>query len=85
MTDTGTRAGPLAKRLLRNPRTKHWMRLLYTLQSLWTLKRASLQGVNYKDFFQAGKSVEGIVQIQPVKDIVADFARAADTVITISR
>ena len=82
---TGTRAGPLAKRLLRNPRTKHWMRLLYTLQSLWTLKRASLQGVNYKDFFQAGKSVEGITQVQPVKDIVADFARAADTAITISR
>ncbi len=58
---------------------------MYTLQSLWTLKRASLQGVNYKDFFQAGKSVEGITQIQPVKDIVADFARAADTAITISR
>jgi len=75
---TGTRAGPLARRLLRNPKTKHWMRMLYTLQSIWTLKRASLQGLNYKDFFQAGKSVEGISQIQPVKAIVAEFARAAD-------
>lgn len=74
---TGTRAGPLARRLLRNPKTKHWMRMLYTLQSIWTLKRASLQGLNYKDFFQAGKSVEGISQIQPVKAIVAEFARAA--------
>jgi len=73
---TGTRAGPLAKRLLRNPKTKHWMRLVYTLQSLWTLKRASLQGVNYKDFFQAGKSVEGIAEIQPVKDIVKTFYQA---------
>jgi nitronate monooxygenase len=72
---TGTRAGPIAKRLLRNPKTKHWMRLVYTLQSLWTLKHASLQGLNYKDFFQAGKSVEGITKIQPVKDIVAEFAR----------
>ena len=76
---TGTRAGPLAKRLLRNPRTKHWMRLIYTLQSVWTLKRASMQGVSYKDFFQAGKSVEGISQIKPTADIVAEFAQAADS------
>ncbi|VAW72879.1 Enoyl-[acyl-carrier-protein] reductase [FMN] [hydrothermal vent metagenome] len=75
---TGTHAGPLAKRLLRNPKTKHWMRLIYTLQSLWTLKRASLQGVNYKDFFQAGKSVEGISKIQSVKDIFATLAQADD-------
>jgi nitronate monooxygenase len=72
---TGTHAGPLAKRLLRNPKTKHWMRTIYTLQSIWTLKRASLQGLNYRDFFQAGKSVEGITQIQPVKDIVTAFAQ----------
>jgi len=75
----GTRAGPLARRLLRNPKTKHWMRLLYSLQSIWSLKRASLQGISYKDFFQAGKSVEGITKIQPVKEIVAEFARAADS------
>ncbi len=75
----GTRAGPLARRLLRNPKTKHWMRLLYSLQSIWSLKRASLQGISYKDFFQAGKSVEGITKIQPAKEIVAEFARAADS------
>ncbi len=75
---TGTRAGPLAKRLLRNPRTKHWMRLVYSLQSVWTLKRASLQGVSYRDFFQAGKSVQGISQIKPVKEIVAEFSRSLD-------
>lgn len=76
---TGTRAGPLAKRLLRNPKTKHWMRLIYTLQSVWTLKNASLQGTRYKDFFQAGKSVDGISQIKPAGDIVEEFARATDT------
>jgi len=70
----GTRAGPLAKRLLRNPKTRHWMRMFYTLQSIWALKRASLQGLNYKDYFQAGKSVEGISKIQPVKDIVTAFS-----------
>ena len=74
----GTRAGPLAKRLLRNPKTKHWMRMIYTLQSLWSLKRASLRGLSYKDFFQAGKSVEGITDIRPAGEIVAEFARAAD-------
>ena len=79
---TGTRAGPLAKRLLRNPKTKHWMRLLYTLQSVWTLKNASLQGARYKDFFQAGKSVDGVSQIKPVADIVAEFARATDSLDT---
>ncbi len=72
---TGTHTGPLARRLLRNPKTKHWMRLVYTLQSIWTLKRASLQGLNYKDFFQAGKSVEGITKVEPVKDIVSAFTR----------
>ncbi len=76
---TGTQAGPIAKRLLKNPKTKHWMRLLYTLQSIWSLKHASLKGISYKDYFQAGKSVEGISEILPVKDIVAEFARAADT------
>ncbi len=71
----GTHAGVLARYLLRNPKTKHWMRLFYTLQSVWTLKRASLKGLDYKDFFQAGKSVAGISAIQPVNEIVTSFAR----------
>jgi len=71
----GTHANALAKYLLRNPKTKHWMRLFYTLQSIWSLKHASLKGLDYKDFFQAGKSVAGISAIQPVKDIVTSFAR----------
>ena len=72
----GTRAGPLAKWLLRGRRSKHWMRTFYSLQSIWKLKRASLQGMQYKDIFQAGKSVDGIRAIQPAADIVAEYAQA---------
>jgi nitronate monooxygenase len=73
----GTKAGPLAKWMLKGRKTKHWMRTIYTLQSLWTLKRASLQGMNYKDFFQAGKSVEGINSIKPVAEIISDFTNTS--------
>jgi nitronate monooxygenase len=70
----GTHAGPLARWLLRQPRTKHFMRTLYSLQSIWKLKRAAGQGLNYRDIYQAGKSVAGIESVRPVADIVAEFA-----------
>ena len=72
----GTRAGSLAKWMLRGRRTKHWMRTIYSLQSIWKLKRASLQGMQYKDIFQAGKSVAGIRAIQSAADIVVEYAQA---------
>jgi len=73
---TGTHAGPLARWLLRQPRTKHFMRTLYSLQSVWKLKRAAGQGFSYRNIFQAGKSVSGIDSVRPVADIVAEFAAA---------
>ncbi|MBL4849435.1 MAG: nitronate monooxygenase [Planctomycetes bacterium] len=73
----GTKAGWLGRRLLKGRRTKHMMRALYMLQSVWQLKRASLQGMNYKDYFQAGKSVEGIEAVESVAEIVERFASAA--------
>jgi nitronate monooxygenase len=73
----GTRAGFVARRLLRHPRGKHWMRMLYTLQSVWQLKRASLRGATYKDYFQAGKSVDGVAGLEPAGEIVRRFAAAA--------
>jgi nitronate monooxygenase len=71
---TGTHAGALARWLLRQPRSKHFMRTLYSLQSIWKLKHASGQGAGYRDIFQAGKSVSGIDSVRPVADIIADFA-----------
>ncbi|MFH2060124.1 MAG: nitronate monooxygenase [Pseudomonadota bacterium] len=74
---TGTRAGWLAKKLLRHPKGKHYMRMFYTLKSAWQLKQASLNGANYKNFFQAGKSVDKIDKIESVKTIIERYAKAA--------
>jgi nitronate monooxygenase len=73
---TGTRAGPVARWMLRGHRTRHWMRTIYSLQSIWKLKRAYLQGTVYRDIFQAGKSVSAISEIRPAADIVAACAAA---------
>jgi nitronate monooxygenase len=72
----GTKASGLSKRLLKHPRGKHWMRMLYTLRSLWQLKEASLRGNGYQQYFQAGKSVDGIEAIEPAARIVERFAAA---------
>ncbi len=39
----GTKAGSLARMLRRNGKTKHCLRMFYTLQSIWKPKKASLQ------------------------------------------
>ena len=73
---TGLKAGPLARWMLRRRRTKHLMRTIYALRSLWQLKRASLDGAG-ADYWQAGKSVDGIHEVEPVAAIVRRFADAA--------
>lgn len=76
----GTRAGPLARALLRNRRTKHWMRTLYALRSLRRLKRDSLAagGRGDTEYWQAGKSVAGIDAVEPAAAVVRRFAEALD-------
>ena len=73
---SGLRAGPIARWMLRRRRTKHLMRTIYALRSLWQLKRASLDGAG-ADYWQAGKSVDGIHEVEPVAAIVRRFADAA--------
>jgi len=77
----GTRAGPIARWLLRGRRTKHWMRTIYALRSAWQLKRASLAGgageTTSKDYWQAGKSVAGIHAVESAGEIVRRFASFA--------
>jgi nitronate monooxygenase len=73
----GTKAGWVAKRMLRHPKAKHYARMYYSLKSIWQLKRASLDGGGYLDYFQAGRSVAGIQAVEPAGDIVRRFARAA--------
>jgi len=73
----GTQAGPIARALLKHRKTKHWMRTFYTLMAARQLKEASLKGGSYLDYFQAGKSVEGIRTVEPAGAIVHRFARMA--------
>jgi nitronate monooxygenase len=72
----GTHAGRIAKWLLGGPRTKHWVRALYSLQSIWRLKQTVSQGMGYRSCYQAGKSVESITGIEPVATIVAEYVAA---------
>ena len=72
----GLRANPVMRQLLKHPKAKHYARMYYTFKSIWQLKRASLQGMNYKDYFQAGKSVETIAAVEPAGEVVRSFAAA---------
>ncbi len=74
---TGTKANPLMRRALRHPKLKHYARMYYSLKSLWTLKRANLQGTSYRDVFQAGRSVDGVRAVEGAGDIVRRYADAA--------
>ncbi len=73
----GLRAGPLARWMLRGRRTKHWMRTIYALKSIWQLRR-SLHATSARgDYWQAGKSVSGIGSVEPVAPIIRRFSEAA--------
>jgi nitronate monooxygenase len=72
---TGTRAGPFARWMLRGRKTKHWMRAFYAVRSGVALKN-SLMNEAAREYWQAGKSVEGIHDIRPAGDIVREFGEA---------
>ena len=72
----GLRAGVIARWMLRHRRSKHVMRSIYALRSLWQLKRASLDERGKRDYWQAGKSVRDIHEIVPAGEIVRRFAAA---------
>jgi len=74
----GLKAGGLAKRLLRHPRTKHWMRSWYLVRSLKRLPGAARGGTAYDGFYQAGKSVGGIHEVLPAGEVVRRFAAALE-------
>ncbi len=72
----GTKASGIAKKLLSHPRTKHYVRLFYTLKSIWQLKKSNQKGSSYKDYWQAGKSVKGIHKVKTVQEIFNDLTKA---------
>ena len=68
----GLHAGPLTRWLLRQPRTKHWMRTIYAIRAAIRLKK-SLHEATAKDFWQAGKSVGGIERVESAGEVVRAF------------
>jgi nitronate monooxygenase len=74
----GLRAGSMARWMLRHRRTKHLMRTIYALRSLWQLKRASLDESGEKDYWQAGKSAGVIDRIESAGAIVREFRAAVE-------
>lgn len=69
----GLRSGPVARWLLKHPRTKKWMRSFYAVRAVMRLKR-SLHHDAPKDYWQAGKSVAGIETVVPAGEVVREFA-----------
>jgi nitronate monooxygenase len=72
----GLEASRVARCMLRGRRTKHLMRTLYGLRSLWQLRRASLDESGSREYWQAGRSVGDIDSIESARDIVTSFAEA---------
>jgi len=73
----GTKAGPIARWMLKGRKTKHWMRTIYSLQSVFKLKKANAGKSGYQEYWQAGKSAGGVHAIKPVEQIVEEFTQAA--------
>ena len=67
---TGTKAGPIARWMLRGRKTKHWMRTIYALTSLRRLKHSLKAAGGRDDYWQAGRSVAGIDEVLPVAEVI---------------
>ena len=72
----GVKPGKIASWLLKHPKGKHWMRMIYTIRSAFQLRNASMDKVAKHEFWQAGKSVAGVDRIEPASDIVKRFKNA---------
>jgi nitronate monooxygenase len=75
MKARGSETGAVSKFLLGHPKTKHYARMFFSLRSVWQLKQSWGKGGDYKEFYQAGKSVSGIKSIQPVGDIISSWVK----------
>lgn len=69
----GLKANWFEKWMLRGRKRKYLLRTLYMLRSLWKLKQAVLDETGTLDYWQAGKSVEGIRSVEPVSSIIEQF------------
>jgi nitronate monooxygenase len=74
----GTKAGALARWMLKGRKTKHWIRTWYALNSIRRLKKSLMTDDTSSEYWQAGKSVAGIHEVKPAAQIVREFAAALD-------
>ena len=74
--EQGTKPGKIAGWLLKHPKGKHWMRMFYTIRSAFQLRKSSYDEAAKKEFWQAGKSVAGIHQVESVAAVVNRFKQA---------
>ncbi len=77
VAQTGTKAGPIARWMLRGRKTKHWMRTIYALTSLRKLKRSLHTGKGRDDYWQAGRSVAGVHEVLPVAEVIRQMTAPA--------
>jgi len=69
----GTQSGKISRWMLKGNKTKHFMRIIYALKSLWQLKQASMDESGKFEYWQAGKSVANIQQIETVEKIILPY------------
>lgn len=72
----GLQAGPVARWLLRERRTRHWMRAIYGLRTALALRASHGRGDESRDYWQAGRSVAGIDRIRSVADLMQAYEAA---------
>lgn len=70
----GTKLGYVGRALLKNPRTKHWMRMALSLESALKLQKASREGSAYQNYWQAGRSVAGVHAVQSVAEVMRELS-----------
>lgn len=72
---SGLKSGWFARWMLSGNKTKHWMRTIYALKSIWQLKKSSLDESGNHDYWQAGKSVAGIDTIESCDTIMRNLIK----------
>jgi nitronate monooxygenase len=73
----GLKVNAFERWMLQGRRTKHLMRSVFGMKSLWMMKRDAYDSRAARDVWQAGRSVAGIRSIEPAGEIVREWAAAA--------
>jgi nitronate monooxygenase len=76
---SGLQSGWLARWMLSGNKSKHWMRTIYALKSIWQLKKSSLDESGEREYWQAGKSVAGIETIESCDEIIRGLMQNFET------